>query len=154
MLRINFLLLCVFLTPVFSFAEDVTLIVETITCDHPRADLSDKKLVIPESLAHIKDKLEDLHFKNFNLDSAQSVVLPMQEKRKLTLSNGDDLELEMLYFEDQRVGLWINWHDTSGMQLLDTRMHFDASEIMITGAECEENKGKMLAVRVVPNEVK
>ncbi len=148
MLKITTILLCALLIPVLSFAKDLTLTVETITCEEPRVDLTDKKLTIPDSLGHIKEKLEDIHFKTFNLESAQSVTLPMKEKKKLTLNNGDALELEVLYFEDQRVGLWINWNDSSGMQLLDTRMHFDASETMLAGAECEENKGKMLAVKV------
>jgi hypothetical protein len=138
-----------FVLPLSISADSVELSVDTISCDQPRTDLEKERALIPEELVHLKDKLEDVHFKNFNLDSTQSIKLLASNKQKLTLANGDGLELEMLYLEDQRIGLWINWKDTSGMELLDTRMHFDISETMLAGAECEENKGKLLAVRVV-----
>jgi hypothetical protein len=149
----NKLLVLCLLTPILLFAEEVTLTVEAISCEQPRPDLSDKKLDIPSGLNHIKEKLEEVHFKNFKLDSTQSITLPIKEKQKITLNNGDQLALEMLYLEAERIGLWINWQDSSGMELLDTRMHFDTAETMLAGAECEENKGKMLAVRVAPKAI-
>ena len=119
-----------------------------ITCDQPRADLADHSIIVHDSLRHLKDKFQEIHFKEFNLESAQTISIPLNQKQQLTFKNGDTLELEMLYLENERVGLWIDWKDSSGMKLLDTRMHFDSTETMLAGAECEENKGKMLAVTV------
>ena len=105
-----------------------------------------------DSVRELKPKLSKLPYKSCDLVWAQNISIPMKSRQKFQISNGDQLELELLYIEDQRVGLWIDWHDKAGVDLLDTRLHFDASEIMLAGAEEGEDsdKAKMLAISIEP----
>lgn len=105
--------------------------------------------------ARIKDlapKLGKLHFRCFRLISSQREMLPLGKRETVALVDGNMLTLRPLSLDSKRVGLWIKWQDGSGMQVLDTRMHFDLGESMLTGVDGAADSGLILAIDVSPVE--
>ena len=151
-LNLKIIYTCLLLLPALVFAgEDnqVTVSIKSIACSEEKA-AGDGKLTVDPQLQGLKKKLKDIPYKDFNLACSKSVVIPMKEKQHLTLDDGDKLSLELLYVDEERVGLWIDWRDPKGMQLLDTRMHFGCHETMLAGADGGEdsNSGKVLAIAI------
>ena len=143
---ISFLLgLC--LLPGFLTADEIKINVESIACSNKRSDL-EKPVKCDQKLLDLKHKLAQLPFENFVSTGVQQAKLATDKKQTFKLQNADLLTLELLYLEGSRVGLLIDWEDQSGMQLLDTRMHFDRNETMLAGADTdsEANNGKILAI--------
>ena len=107
-------------------------------------------LNIDERLSDIREKLIKLQFKNFRLVSSQTVIVPLMKKGKLALVNGFNLAVRPLYVSADRISMWLSWRDPRGMEIIDTRMHFDPGESMLTGSEQGEHEGVILAIEVKP----
>lgn len=105
---------------------------------------------VDNRLDDIKRKLCKLQFHNFKMISSQETEVPIKRKQTLSLLNGQTLTLRPLYVEGDRVGLWLKWQDNSGMQILDTRMHLDSGESMLTGIDGSSDSGLILAIDVHP----
>ncbi len=105
---------------------------------------------IDPRLSDIGEKLRKLHFKSFRLLSSQTQVVPLMKKGKLALINGDNLILRPLLVSPDRISMWLKWKDANGMEVLDTRMHFDPGESMLTGTDHSDESGVILAIEVKP----
>ena len=105
---------------------------------------------IDPRLSDISEKLRKLHFKSYRLLASQTQVVPLMKKGKLALVNGDNLILRPLLVSSERVSMWLKWKDAEGMEILDTRMHFDPGESMLTGTDNNEESGVILAIEVKP----
>ena len=99
-------------------------------------------------LEDIKYKLKDLGFSYYSLEHASSVAVPVSKKSSISLSQGYTLEVEVIYAKKKRVGLLLNWHDSMGRELLNTKMHIRRKESMIAGFDKSESQGVLLAVGV------
>lgn len=105
--------------------------------------------------SRIKDlapQLGKLHFKCFRLISSQREIIPLGKRETVGLVEGNQLTLRPLSLDSKRVGMWLKWQDASGMQVLDTRMHFDLGESMLTGVDGAADSGLILAIEVAPTE--
>ena len=109
-------------------------------------------LQIDSRISDISTKLKKLHFRSFKLVSSQREVVPLGKRETITLIDGNHLTIRPLTVENRRVALWINWQDASGMQVLDTRMHFDCGQSMLTGVDGAQDNGLILAIDVSPGE--
>jgi hypothetical protein len=105
-------------------------------------------LSLDADIEDLRGKLRKLHFRTFKLLDKQMQEVPLLQKGTLALSTGHTLMIRPLYISPSRIGLWLKWQDSSGMELLDTRMHFDPGESMVTGTEIEDGKGIVLAIDV------
>ena len=75
----------------------------------------------------------------------------MLQKEVLPLVNGHTLAVRPLYVSPNRIGLWLKWLDKGGVEILDTRLHFDPGESMLTGTDGNRgDKGVVLAIDVKP----
>jgi len=150
------------LAPISLFAEtgrvadaskSVTVEVRTIEASEPlpQENITVSPLFnIDVRLTDIRSKLEKLHYRNFKQLGIQSQVLPVLQKESIALVNGQTLTMRPLYVSTKRIGLWLKWSDKSGAAVLDTRMHFDPGESMLTGTEIEGSKATILAIDVKP----
>ncbi len=107
-------------------------------------------LQIDTRIRDLADKLEKLHFRNFHLISSQREVVQIGKRQNVALVDGNQLTLRPLTLDDKRISMWIKWQDGSGMQVLDTRMHFDCGESVVTGVEQAADTGLILAIDVSP----
>ena len=152
MIKKVFILLISILLSAVAFADEakqaVSFKIESIACrDRQKALIKSDKIIIHDSIRALKPKLKKLPYKSYHLDSVKNVTLPDSNRHEVQLKNGDMLALELLYFDDKRVGLEIDWRDKSNMKLLETRMHFDRNDTMLAGAADEESEqAKMLAI--------
>jgi hypothetical protein len=52
--------------------------------------------------------------------------------------------------DGKKVGLWINWKDHDGAGILDTRLHFNSDDSVITGTDQSPGFGTVLAIKADP----
>lgn len=107
-------------------------------------------LQLDERLEDLRPKLSHLHYASYRLLAEKSVVIPITSRKVVNLSKGHKLTVRPLYANDERVGVWMKWKDGDGMEVIDSRMHFQCNEHMLTGLETNEDKGLVLAIQVSP----
>lgn len=101
-------------------------------------------------LKDLSSKLQKLHFRTFKLIASQREILRFGRKEVVSLSDGNTVMLRPLSMENNKVGLWVRWQDGSGMQVIDTRLHFAPGESIITGVDASGESGLILAIDVNP----
>lgn len=151
-------LLFIFTSP--ALAEEschegmIKVIVRTIQASGPRqANTQDKQdsnsISLEASLADLKAKLALLPFNSFRLISSQEQEISLKKKDSFRLPNGQSLTFRPMYMEQERVGMWLSWKEADGSDILNTRLHFDADESVLTGTDYHDNEGRILAIRAV-----
>lgn len=148
--------LALIITVSTALAEDASKILVRVRAIRASQSINDagnvkpiasQKIEVDPRLADISVKLRQLHFRNFRLVSNDQVAIPLRKKESINLTEKTVLSLRPLYVDDERIGMWIKWTDRSGQQvLLDTRMHFDSEESMLTGTDSQEDSGLILAI--------
>ncbi len=136
-------------------ASDVTIFVRTIEATAPvkdeSSDVNDNPVVhIDQTLKDLQPKLVQLPFSSFKLLASKEEHVLLRKKQTLHLPNGQSLALRPMYMDHKRVGVWLNWKDTSGTDILNTRIHFDADDSVLTGTDCSHDSGLILAIKAVP----
>lgn len=104
-------------------------------------------VTLDDSLNDLKAKLDLLPFSSFKLIASKEQHISLKQRDSLHLPNGQTLSFRPIYMEKERVGMWLHWKDTDGSDILNTRIHFDADESVLTGTDFEENEGRILAIR-------
>lgn len=109
---------------------------------------------IPTSLADISEKLKELPFKSFQLQAQDEIQVGLKELKELRLGSNDaqipghTLKLKLLGLNRGKVCLWINWSESEGEEILDSRVHFKQGEPFITGTEAKDGLGMLVALQV------
>lgn len=113
---------------------------------------------IDSRLEDLADKLKKLPFRNFSFIGGDRKIVPVLKKGYIALANGQGLTFRPLYAEEnstahKRIGLWLKWQDKSGLDILDTRMHFEEGQNMLLGTDlvANPNNGLILALEVSAN---
>jgi hypothetical protein len=107
-------------------------------------------LHIDPRLKDIADKLQKLGYQRYRLMSARRDIVPVAGRHSMSFSNGQKLTLRPLYVKEQRVGMWMKWIDSKGMEIIDTRMHYTCGEDALTALETNAATGLILSIRVDP----
>lgn len=102
---------------------------------------------VDDSIKDLAGKLSQLPFGNFQLLSTKEEVITLRTRDSLQLPNGHSLTFRPMYLDSKKVGLWLNWRDHDGGEILNTRVHFDASDSVLTGTDCAHDKGLILAIK-------
>lgn len=136
-------------------ASDVKIFVRTIEATEPvNADVSDETnttvMHIDQALKDLQPKLTQLPFSSFKLLASKEQQVSLRKRETLHLPNGQSLALRPMYVDHKRVGVWLNWKDTGGADILNTRIHFDADDSVLTGTDCPHDAGLILAIKAVP----
>jgi hypothetical protein len=129
----------------------VKVVVRTIQATGPRASSSGQAQTtsLDDSLADLKPQLALLPFSAFHLISSKEEEISLKKRESFRLPNGQTLTFRPMYMEKERVGLWLSWKDTDGSDILNTRIHFDADDSVLTGTDYQDNEGRILAIRAV-----
>ncbi len=129
----------------------VKVVVRTIQATGPRASSSGQTQTtsLDDSLADLKPQLTLLPFSAFHLISSKEEEISLKKKESFRLPNGQTLTFRPMYMEKERVGMWLSWKDTDGSDILNTRIHFDADDSVLTGTDYHDNEGRILAIRAV-----
>jgi hypothetical protein len=93
------------------------------------------------ALEDISSKLKALQYRDYKMAASQEVIVPLMKKRAVHLHDGNVLLVRPLYADGETIGLWLRWIDGAGTRLLDTRMHFNERETMLTGTELSATDG-------------
>jgi len=107
-----------------------------------------RKIVVGHRIRDLKSKLEKFYYQKYRLLGKRKEVVPISSRRTLNLVDGHTLTVRPMYIEEKRVGMWLRWNDNKGVNVLDTRMHFDSGEPMLTGTDLGGGKGLILAISV------
>lgn len=105
---------------------------------------------IDPSLSDISHKLNRLPFQSFRLVGSKEQELSLKRKDTLKLADGQSLTFRPLYTDNKRVGLWLSWRDRAGTDILNTRVHFDCGDSVLTGTDSSPDGGMILAIRAAP----
>ncbi|MCB0319951.1 MAG: hypothetical protein KDD60_03435 [Bdellovibrionales bacterium] len=139
-----------------SSCDEVRVHVRSLLAQQKFTDGSDsasEATVLDPRIQDLGQKLGKLHFHNFRLLSETTTAIPIGKRKVVNLSDGHKLALRPLYANDERVGVWIRWKDREGTALIDTRLHFNGAESLLTGVDVARDKGIVLAIQVSPIEV-
>lgn len=133
----------------------VTISVRTIQATEPthhHANDTEKSpaLHLASSLQDLEARLSNLPFSNFQLIASKEETLTLKKKNSLQLPNGQSLTFRPVYLEDRKIGLWLDWRDKDGSEILNTRVHFDSNDAVLTGTDCAADAGLILAIKAVP----
>ena len=104
---------------------------------------------LEDALADLKPQLILLPFSTFHLIDSKEEEISLKKKESFRLPNGQTLTFRPMYMEKERVGMWLSWKDTDGSDILNTRIHFDADDSVLTGTDYHDNEGRILAIRAV-----
>lgn len=144
-------------SPIASYAEEscehskIRVVVRTIQASgaRPSSTPNAEAQTVEPSLVDLRPKLSLLPFSAFHLISSKEEEISLKKKESVRLPNGQTLTFRPMYMEKERVGMWLSWKDTDGSDILNTRIHFDADESVLTGTDYQENEGRLLAIRAV-----
>jgi hypothetical protein len=145
------------LSPTTAQAEDscehskVKVVVRTIQARGPRPPSPGQTPTtsLDDALTDLKPQLALLPFSAFHLLSSKEEEISLKKKEIFRLPNGQTLTFRPMYLEKERVGMWLSWKDTDGADILNTRIHFDAADSVLTGTDYHDNEGRILAIRAV-----
>lgn len=144
-------------TPI-AHSEDhgsVNLFVRTIQATDPidsdhAAQQAQSTPKIDGDLSDISSKLSQLPFSSFRIIASKNETHSLRKRETMQLPNGQSLTFRPMYVDNKRVGLWLNWKESDGSEILNTRVHFDADDAVVTGTDCPENKGLIIAIKAIP----
>ncbi len=135
-----------------SDAHMITLSVRTIQASTPRVAEETPAAVarpihIEGNIRDLEPKLSQLPFDTFQLLSTKEETIALRTRNSLQLPNGHSLTFRPMYIDAKKVGLWLHWRDQEGGEILNTRVHFDAADSVLTGTDCAHDKGLILAIK-------
>jgi hypothetical protein len=136
---------------VFADNHSVKVAVRSIHASQPlngARKTAKNEISVDSRLSDLKPQLQALNFAKFKLMDRQDNHVELKRKAVMHLAGGHTLTIRPLYANSQKIGLWLHWVDQSGMEMLDTRMHFKPGQTMMAGAESTENCGRILAINV------
>jgi hypothetical protein len=110
---------------------------------------AERVIHVDDGLRDLQEKLIHLPFNTFRLLSQKEETLALKTRDSLQLPNGQSLMFRPIYMDQRKVGLWLKWKDRDGSQILNTRVHFDAQDTVLTGTDCSHNEGMILAIKAI-----
>jgi len=133
----------------------IKLSIRTIHASDPSAvdsakDVTEHVVRVDNDIRDLESKLSQLPFGNFQLVSTKEEIVTLKTRDSLKLANGHSLTFRPIYMDEKKVGLWLNWRDEEGDEILNTRVHFDATDSVLTGTDCSHDKGLILAIKAAP----
>lgn len=130
----------------------ITLSVRTIQATEPTDEdkpqpSTARSIRLDSEIRDLEPKLAQLPFGKFQLIAAKQEAITLKARDSLQLPNGQSLVFRPLYVDEKKVGLWLNWREQDGSEILNTRVHFDAADSVLTGTDCSHDKGLILAIK-------
>jgi hypothetical protein len=131
-------------------SERVTILIRTIQATSPvvtnQSETPATSTDIEPSLIDLQAKLTQLPFRSFKLVASKEGHFELTKKGTLNLPNGQSVALRPMYADNLRMGMWLNWLDSDGTEILNTRIHFDSEDTIVTGTDSASDEGLLLAI--------
>lgn len=103
---------------------------------------------IDKDIKDLSSKLKQLHFRKYKLRSSTNRDMVFDKQEVLDLGDGYKLAMKPLYRDKDKLCLWVEWTDGSGMKIINTRLHMNTRESMVTGTDQGDDGGMILAIDV------
>ena len=130
---------------------EIKISVRTIQATNPLDSGQDGQEIqaahVPEEISDLAPKLSQIPFSSFSLLESKEQIISLGQRETMQLPNGQSLVFRPMYMDNKRVGIWLNWKDKDGDEILNTRVHFDADDSVLTGTECAHQQGVILAIK-------
>jgi hypothetical protein len=134
---------------------EIKLSVRAIQASEPLEDTpssseaphASRPIHVDSGLVDLQPKLAHLPFNNFRLIASKDETITLKTRDSVQLPNGQSLMFRPIYMDAHKVGLWLNWKDRDGSEILNTRVHFDSQDTVLTGTDCSHNEGLILAIK-------
>ena len=120
------------------------------TLDHVTREEAHGARHMDGKLHDISSKLLKLPYRSFQLLSTQKADIKLMTKETLSLPDDRKVTIRPLKMDEDRICMWIKWVDADGSTIIDSRMHFNTGEAMISGSEQSDEEGLVLAIEVMP----
>ena len=151
--KITLPLSCLFWTSSFQVASAETqTVVVAVRAIHAHNNSKGSNIVntsVSDSgFQDIRDKLRRLRYDSLSLISTQERTVALNDKETVEIDGGHLLTFRPVYKENKKVCIWLKWQDSTGMKVLDTRLHFDGDETVLTGMSNPDGSGIVLAIDV------
>ena len=134
--------------PVVVQASDEVLGFDLYSVEAQGVRQSTARVSMNTSLAPFKDHLLQFPFHKYRIKYASQIAVPVMKKQSMQLNADEVINLRLFYREKKRIGLWLQWLDGDGEELLNTRLHFNDHEPVIAGTDTGEYSGKLLLLRL------
>ncbi len=131
-----------------SAADTVVVTVRAIKAEQGAQSDVNRATIDSAALADIRDKLRRLRYDSLTLISGQKREVALNQKDSFEIADGHTVFFRPVYKSDKKVCLWFKWQDRSGMTILDTRLHFDDGETLLTGMSNPDGSGIVMAIDV------
>lgn len=130
--------------------RDVSLVVRMIKAsgvmeknrDHHSAPEIDARL------DDIKINLEQLPYRKFSFISTIEVPVAMRKRKTIRLPGANVLDVRLLYIDKDKTGMWVQWSDKEGSEVLDSRLHFYSGESVVVGTDATDDAAYILALGI------
>lgn len=133
----------------FSHNREVTLRVRTINALHSNSSAGvPGEKEIDGRLRDLQDRFESLPYNKFTLRSSELVDVPLKRKSSVRLPDGHTLTFRVLYRNEKKLGLWLDWLDDMGMMVLNSKVHLNCHDPFLAGTDNVRGGGLLLAVAV------
>lgn len=132
----------------------ITLSIRTIQASEPRLfetlqASAGQQIHLEGNIRDLERKLAQLPFNTFQLIDSKEETIALKTRDSLQLPNGQSLTFRPMYIDTKKVGLWLHWRNQEGGEILNTRVHFDTDDSVVTGTDCAHDKGVILAIKAV-----
>jgi hypothetical protein len=135
------------LVPTFAVAQASQAVVVAIRAIKGESGVDTKSTASEsDALSDIREKLKKLKYDQLTLISSQQKIVGLNEKESVSIGEGHTLYFRPVYKSDKKACLWLKWTDSTGMNVLDTRLHFNNGETVLTGTSNNDGTGIVLAI--------
>jgi hypothetical protein len=97
----------------------------------------------------LEHSLRSLPFNRYLTIDNQSIELSARQRELVKIAEADTLGIRLQYLNEDKIGLWLNWHDAQGVELLNTRMHITKDMPVVVGADSVQEQPKAARILVV-----
>jgi hypothetical protein len=114
---------------------------------------ADSELTIDDAAKDLAPHLSSLPFARYSTVDSQAIEVVARQKVEADIADTDRLAVRVQYLHEDRIGIWLNWHDGRGTELLNTRLHISKDMPVVVGADAVDGKqgvARILAVTIEP----
>jgi hypothetical protein len=108
---------------------------------------SSNEVVVDNESRDLETALRALPFANYQIIDNQAIEMAARQRQVIEIANADTLGVRLQYLTPNKIGIWLNWHDSTGVELLNTRMHITKDMPVVVGADAPE--GQALKARIL-----
>jgi len=144
------LLICLLLFPGLCFAQNCEVGVRVIKGSEKEAKEID--LGSMKSLVGMKDQLENLPYKKYDVMTTRSQQVPLGVEGKFrvpdAMGKSHLVKVQPVSIKDKMVEVLVNWHGSDASKLLSTKLRVLNGKKMMLGTDSSREHSTILSIQV------